>query len=75
MTDRRRGVPVAVGDIVIEPTEMIVVRVERVGSAIVGWALKQPTSVVVRSPTGIFRFDLEAQGLTGEIDPTIEEFP
>jgi hypothetical protein len=68
MTDRRRGVPVTVGDIVIEPTEMIVAGVEQVGSVVVGWALKQPAFVVVRSPTGIFRFDLE-------VDPTIEKCP
>ena len=75
MIDRRRGVSVAVGDLVIEPAERIVVHVERVGSAIVGLALKQPTSVVVRSPTRIFRFDLEDLELPDEVDSTTEERP
>jgi hypothetical protein len=73
LIDRRRRMAVAVGDLVIESTERILVRVDRVGSAIVGLAQKRPISVVVRSPTGVFRFDLEALGLTGEVDPTIEE--
>jgi hypothetical protein len=71
--DRRHGAAVAVGDVVIEPIERIVVRVEQLGSGIVGLALKEPSSVVVRSLTGIFRFDLEDTELTtGDTSPTAD---
>jgi hypothetical protein len=59
LSDRHRGTPVTVGDLVIEPVERIVLRVERIGTGVVGLALKQPTSVVVRSPSGTFSFDLD----------------
>lgn len=48
-----------VGDLMIEPVEQIVVRVEQVGSLVAGLALKWPVSVVVRSPAGTFELDLE----------------
>ena len=44
----------------IETIESIVVRVERVCDAIVGLALKQPVSIVVRSPAGTLRLDLQS---------------
>ena len=75
MIDRRRGMTVSVGDLVIEPAERIVVRVERVGSAIVGLALKRPISVVIRSPTRVFKFDLEDLELSDEVDPTTDDCP
>ena len=54
-------VTVMVGDLEIESTERIVVRVERVCDGIVGLALKQPVSIVVRSPTGTWRLDLQSE--------------
>jgi hypothetical protein len=63
MSDLRSDtrVTVTLGDLEIESTERIVVRVERVGDGIVGLALKQPVSIVVRSPAGIWRLDLQSQ--------------
>jgi hypothetical protein len=66
MTDRRVGKSVTIGDLVIEPIEQIVVRVEQIGSRIVGLALKWPVSVVIRSPAGTFRLDLEGAESTGD---------
>jgi hypothetical protein len=62
MSDLRADtrVTVTVGDLEIESTERIVVRVERVCDGIVGLALKQPVSIVVRSPGGTWRLDLQA---------------
>jgi hypothetical protein len=54
-------VTVIVGDLEIESTERIVVRVERVCDGIVGLALKQPVSIVVRSPAGTWRLDLQSE--------------
>jgi hypothetical protein len=51
-------VTVTVGDLEIESTERIVVRVETACGGIVGLALKQPVSIVVRSPAGTWRLDL-----------------
>ena len=59
MTDRRRGQPIVIGEIEIEPIERVVVRVERVGAAIVGLALKEPVAVIVRSPEGTWRIALD----------------
>ena len=63
MSDLRSDtrVTVTVGDLEIESTERIVVRVERVCGGIVGLALKQPVSIVVRSPAGTWRFDLQSE--------------
>jgi hypothetical protein len=66
MSDPRVGMPVTIGDLVIEPIEQIVVRVEQVGAGIVGLALKRPVSVIVRSPAGTFRLDLEGTESTGD---------
>lgn len=60
MIELRAGTPVTVGDLEIEPIERIVVRVERVGGAIVGMARKQPVAIIVRSPTGTWSLDLES---------------
>jgi hypothetical protein len=51
-------VAVTVGDLEIESTERIVVCVERVCDGIAGMALKQPVSIVVRSPAGTWRLTL-----------------
>lgn len=59
MTDRQRGQPIVIGDLEIEPIERVVVRAERVGTAIVGLARKEPVAVIVRSPNGTWRFDLD----------------
>ena len=56
-------VSVTVGDLEIEATERIVVRVERVCNGVVGLAVKQPVSVVVRSPAGTWTLDLEPEEL------------
>jgi hypothetical protein len=54
-------VTVTVGDLEIESTERIVVRVERVHDGIVGLASKQPVSIVVRSPAGTWTLELESE--------------
>ena len=54
-------VNVTVGDLEIEATERIVVWVERVCDGIVGLASKQPVSIVVRSPAGTWRLDLQSE--------------
>ena len=54
-------VTVTAGDIEIEAIERIVVRVERVCDGIVGLASKQPVSIVVRSPAGTWRLDLQSE--------------
>jgi hypothetical protein len=59
MSRQRVGMAVTVGDLVIEPIEQIAVRVEQVGSGIVGLAIKRPVAVIVRSPAGTFRLDLD----------------
>jgi len=59
MTDRRRGQPIAIGDLEIEPIERVVIRVERVGTAIVGLVRKEPVAVIVRSPEGTWRITLD----------------
>ena len=63
MSDLRSDtrVTVTVGDLEIESTERIVVRVERVCGGIVGLALKHPVSIVVRSPAGTWRLDLQPE--------------
>ena len=54
-------VTVTAGDLEIEAIERIVVRVERVCDGIVGLASKQPVSIVVRSPAGTWRLDLQSE--------------
>ena len=54
-------VTVTAGGLEIEVIERIVVRVERVGDGIVGLALKQPVSIVVRSPAGTWTLDLQSE--------------
>ncbi len=54
-------VTVSAGELEIEAIERIVVRVERVCDGIVGLALKQPVSIVVRSPAGTWRLDLPSE--------------
>ena len=63
MSDLRSDtrVTVTVGDLEIESTERIVVRVEHVCGGIVGLAFKQPVSIVVRSPAGTWRLDLQPE--------------
>jgi dissimilatory sulfite reductase (desulfoviridin) alpha/beta subunit len=63
MTERRSEtrVTVTTGGLEIETIESIVVRVERVGDGIVGLAVKQPVSIVVRSPAGTLRLDLQSE--------------
>ena len=62
MSDLRSDTRVTtLGDLEIVATERIVVRVERVCDGIVGLALKQPVSIVVRSPAGTWRFDLQSE--------------
>ncbi|HXW06707.1 MAG TPA: hypothetical protein VD833_15835 [Vicinamibacterales bacterium] len=59
MSGERAGRPVTVGDVVIEPIERLVVSVENIGGAIVGIALKEPVAVIIRTPGGAWRVDLE----------------
>jgi hypothetical protein len=55
----RFGPVVTVGEIQIEPIENVVVHVQRVAGAIVGMALKRPVAVVIHTPAGSWRVDLE----------------
>ena len=59
MSELRFGPRIAVGDLEIEPIEKVVVRVDHVGSGIIGVALKEPVAIIVRSPAGTWRVDLE----------------
>ena len=54
-------VTVTTSGLEIETIESIVVRVERVCHGIVGLAVKQPVSIVVRSPAGTLRLDLQSE--------------
>jgi hypothetical protein len=55
----RSGPVVTVGEIQIEPIENVVVQVQNVAGAIVGMALKTPVAVVIHTPAGSWRVDLE----------------
>ena len=63
MTERRSEtrVTVTTSGLEIETIESIVVRVERVGDGVVGLAVKQPVSIIVRSPAGTLRLDLQSE--------------
>ena len=61
MNDPRSGTRLIIGDVEIEVIERIVVRVENVCGGGVGVALKEPIAVVVRSPAGTRRVDLESR--------------
>jgi hypothetical protein len=56
----RSGPMVTVGEIQIEPIENVVVQVQQVAGAIVGMALKRPVAVVIHTPAGTWRVDLDA---------------
>lgn len=66
MSNPRSGKPVS--DLEIEPIERVVVRVENVCGGIVGIALKEPIAVVVRSPAGTWKVDLESLDRAGVRD-------
>jgi hypothetical protein len=57
--DQRWTEHVTVGEVQIEVTTKVVMRLERVHGALVGVALKAPVAVVVRSPAGTWEFELE----------------
>jgi hypothetical protein len=57
--DQRSTESVTVGDVQIEVTTKVVMRVERVHGALVGVAMKAPIAVVVRSPAGTWEIELE----------------
>jgi hypothetical protein len=59
MSELRFGTLITVGDLEIEPIERVVVRVDRVGAGIVGVALKEPVALILRSPAGTWRLDVE----------------
>jgi len=61
MTEKRSETRtiVTTGGLEIETIESTVVRVERVCGGIVGLAVKQPVSIIVRSPAGTLRLDLQ----------------
>jgi hypothetical protein len=63
MTERRSEtrVTVTIGGVEIETIESTVVRVERVCNGIVGLAVKQPVYIIVRSPAGTLRLDLQSE--------------
>ena len=72
MNAPRSGKPVRVGDLEIEPIERVIVRVESIGGGIVGVALKEPLAIIVRSPAGAWRVDLESLARTGIDDRDTE---
>ena len=59
MTNHRAGPTFNIGDVEIETIEKVVVHVDHVGGGIVGVALKEPVAVIIRSPAGTQRVDLE----------------
>jgi hypothetical protein len=60
MSDLSSSKPLTIGNLEIEVIERVVVRVENVCGGIVGIALKEPIAVVVGSPAGTWRVDLES---------------
>ena len=66
MSGLRSGTPVTVGDLEIEPIERAVVRVENISGVFVVVALKEPVAVILRSPRGTWRVNLESLNRTGE---------
>jgi hypothetical protein len=60
MNDPRSRTRLVIGDLEIEAIERVAVRVWNVCGGIVGAALKEPIAVVVRSPAGTRRIDLES---------------
>jgi hypothetical protein len=61
--DERAGRPVAIGDVVLEPVERVTMHVEAIGRTVLtGMAVKTPVALVVRSPAGIWRVELDADG-------------
>lgn len=61
--EERAGRPVTIGDIVLEPVERVIVHVDAFGrTMLTGLAVKTPVAVVVRSPAGIWRIELDAGG-------------
>ena len=59
MSELLAGAPIAIGDIEIQTIDRVVIRVDEVVGTIVGIAVKEPIAVIVRSPTGTWRLDLE----------------
>ncbi|HEX5217367.1 MAG TPA: hypothetical protein VFV98_18025 [Vicinamibacterales bacterium] len=59
VTHPRSGPIFMIGDVEIETIDRVVVRVEDLWGAIVGVALKEPVAVIIRSPAGTQRVDLE----------------
>jgi hypothetical protein len=51
--------PIVVGDVEIQTIARVVARVEHVGGAIVAFAQKDPVAIVVRSPEGTWRVELD----------------
>lgn len=60
MNVQRHGTTVTVGDLAIEPIERVLIHVEQVGGAVVGFAERVPVALVLRSPTATWRVRLEA---------------
>ena len=61
MIVQRVGKSVTVGDLEIEPIERSVARVEYVGGIIIGVASKEPVAIVIRSPAGSWRIDVDTR--------------
>jgi len=59
VTNSRAGAIVKIGDLEIETIDKVVVRIEDVWGGIVGVASKEPVAVIIRSPAGTQRMDLE----------------
>ena len=54
-------VTVTIGGLEIETIESVVVCVEQVCGGIIGRAVKQPVAIIVRSPAGTLRLDLQSE--------------
>jgi hypothetical protein len=57
----RAGRPVTIGEVVLEPVERVTMHVEAIGRTVLtGLAVKAPVALVIRSPAGIWRIELDA---------------
>jgi hypothetical protein len=59
MISERVEEAILVDGVEIEAMVRVVARVERVSGTIVGWALKEPVAIVVRSATGTWRVPVD----------------
>jgi hypothetical protein len=66
MKTLRRGTPVTVGDVELIPIESTFVSAEAIGGALTGFASKEITAIIVRSPAGQRALGLDGRELPME---------